>query len=473
MEFNSDNVWKESILVFDSCSILRLYEWCLEKSFELQDIFDCKTQDIILLEQVKKETLNIYSSRIEEKKDKYIDAINYLSNVEDKQKAITTLKKQCDGFKYSDEFMFLLRDYIDGKVSYDEIIMFVNRNDEQVNQYIEGNKLEFILNNFFTQEYHSKISEEELEKKYSNDIQKGLPGNKDKGKSKNSNGDYIILNQLVEVTNDKGKNITFVTADVKPDWFPFNKKLKGRELNPAVIEWFNNEITNSSKINVINLSEILTISKNYISSEISSLVDEEIIYNLIDETYGTWYPEELMGRITEYIEEDGNIQLEIEDAIDSCLDNLTFGETEDYKVKDITYEIEEDEVIISIYADFFLTLDASAHCDREDRELGSPSCHFSGLVRGSIPVEWESKNTGAISIGSQLEDISIEYIDFLGAESLYPDEDECDEENCDIDDYDEDNYDEEYNDIDDYDEDDYYEECYDLDDYNEDNTYLD
>lgn len=448
MGINNDDIWQDSILIFDSCSIIRLYEWCLEKSFELQDIFDCKTQDIILLEQVKKEILNICPRRIEDKKSKYIDAINYLANIKDKQKALTSLKKQCDGYKYSDEFMFLLRNYIDGKVSYNEIKKVVNTNDEQINQYIENNKLEIILNTFFTQEYHSKISEEELEKEYNNDSQRGLPGSKDRGKNKNSSGDYIILNQLVEVVNDKDKNITFITADVKSDWFPFNKKLKERELNPVVIEWFNDKIISSSKINVITLGEILIISKNYISSEISSLVDEEIIHNLIDETYGTWYPEELMGRITEYIEEDRNIQLEIEDAIDCCLDNLAFGETEDYKVNDITYEIEEDEVIISIYVDFFLTLDASAHCDREDIKLGSPSCHFSGLVRGSIQVDWESKNTGAISIGSQLEDVSIEYIDFLGAESLYPDEGKYDEEH-------------------------YYEEGYDIDDYSEDDTYLD
>ncbi|AIY82890.1 hypothetical protein U729_313 [Clostridium baratii str. Sullivan] len=164
MELNIDNIWKDSILIFDSCSILRLYEWCLEKSFELQDIFDCKIQDIILLEQVKKEVLNIYSSRIENKKDKHIDAINNILKAEDKKKAINTLRKQCDGYKYSDEFLFLLQDYIEEKSSYEEMMMFVNKYDEQANQYIESTKLEFILNNFFTQEYNSKISENELEK---------------------------------------------------------------------------------------------------------------------------------------------------------------------------------------------------------------------------------------------------------------------------------------------------------------------
>lgn len=452
MEVNEDDIWQESILIFDSCSILRLYEWCLEKSFELQDIFDCKTQDIVLLEQVKKEVLNIYSSRIENKKDKYTDAINKLLKAEDKNKAMNTLRKQCDGYKYSDEFLFLLQSYIEEKSSYDEIMMFVNKYDEQSNKYIESTKLEFILNNFFTQEYSSKISENELEKKYNKDIQIGLPGCKDRGKNKNSNGDYIILNQLVEIANDKDKDITFITADVKADWFPFNKKLKKRELNPAAVEWFNNEIINESKISVITLAEILTISKDYISSDISRLVDEEIIYNLINETYGTWYPEELMDKITEYIENDGDIQFQIENAIDSCLDYLEFGESEDYKVIDIDYEIEDDEVIVNINLEFFLTIDASAHCAGEDFDLGSPSCHFSGLVNGRIPIYWESKNTGAISIGSQLEDISIEEISFLGAKPLYSNEDGYDENEPDEYELDD------YYDIDDYYESDNYEE---------------
>lgn len=428
MELNRDNIWKDSILIFDSCSILRLYEWCLEKSFELQDIFDCKTQDIILLEQVKKEVLNIYSSRIENKKNKHMDAINNLLNSEDKNKVINTLRKQCDGYKYSDEFLFLLQNYIEGKSSYDEIMMFVNKFDEQANQYIENNKLEWILNNFFTKEHYSEIGEDKLKEKYNHDINIGLPGYKDIGKSKNSNGDYIILNQLVEVANDKDKNITFITADVKSDWFPFNKKIKKRELNPSVIEWFSNEIINNSKINVINLSEILKISKNYISSDISSLVDEEIIYNLVDETYGTWYPEDLMDRVTEYIEQNGDIKVEIEDAIESCLDYLEFGESDDYKVIDIDYEIEDDEVVVNINLDFFLTIDASAHWAGEDFDLGSPSCHFSSLVNGRIPICWESENTGAISIGSQLEDIIIEEIVFLGVQPLYFNEDEYEDE---------------------------------------------
>ncbi|AIY82467.1 hypothetical protein U729_312 [Clostridium baratii str. Sullivan] len=164
---------------------------------------------------------------------------------------------------------------------------------------------------------------------------------------------------------------------------------------------------------------------------------------MINETYGTWYPEELMDKITEYIEKDGDVQFQIEDAIGSCLDYLEFGEAEGYKVIDIDYEIEDDEVIVNINLEFFLTIDASAHCAGEDFDLGSPSCRFSGLVNGRIPIYWESKNTGAISIGSQLENISIEEIGFLGVQPLYSNDDGYDE-----DEYEPDYYYEEYYEID-------------------------
>lgn len=68
MNYSESEIWNESVLVFDSSSILRLYEWYFNKSLELKDIFDCKTQSIVLLEQVKKETTRVFEERIELKK---------------------------------------------------------------------------------------------------------------------------------------------------------------------------------------------------------------------------------------------------------------------------------------------------------------------------------------------------------------------------------------------------------------------
>lgn len=423
MNYQNNEIWNNSILIFDSCSILRLYEWCINKSLELKDIFDCKTQDILLLQHVKKETMGIYDQRIEQKKNKHYEAINYISDSSNKEKALNSLKKQCDGHKFSSEFLDLLKNYVDDKTTYNDAISHVSKNDAQGNLYIEENKLDALLKIFFSREFATQMTLEQIEQKYTADIGKGLPGYKDNNKTNNMQGDYIILNQLVEVSNSTDKNITFITADVKSDWFPYNKATNQKEVNPKLENWFSSEITSESKISVITLTDMLKIAKTYISDDIRSLVDETIIFSLVDESYGVWYPDDLMDKVTEYIEEDRNIQLEIEHAIDCCLDNLEFGENESYDIKDIEYEIDGDEVLVNIYIDLYLTLDASAHCANEDFDLGSPSCHFSGLVQGRIPIDWESNDTGAISIGSQLEDITIESIDFIGANSLYEEND--------------------------------------------------
>ncbi|HII4488478.1 PIN-like domain-containing protein [Clostridium perfringens] len=426
MKLNNEYIWKETILVFDSCSILRLYEFCLNNSLELEDIFDCKSQDIILLDQVEREVTNIYTNRINYKKNKYEIAFKNILEKENTQKIINSLKKQCDGYKYSDEFICLLEGFVDHKVSFDEIEEFISENDEYENQRIEKNKLENILKSFFSHRYKSKLTEEELEKKYRIDSKIGLPGSKDINKQKNKIGDYIILNQLVELSNNKNKDITFITADVKSDWFPFNKELKRKELNPKLINWFERELSNGLDIKIISLVEFLEIAKNYISSDINDLIDECIVYELVEEIYNEWYPSELVDIVNKYIEEDGGLQDQIEDSIGSCLDNLSFDECESCKVKEIiSCEIEDDVVNINISVDFIVSIDSSAHWCNEDIDLGSTSCHFNGVVNGIIPIEWRSDRTESISIGSQIESINIEYIDLLKVDS--DEYEECEE----------------------------------------------
>lgn len=163
------------------------------------------------------------------------------------------------------------------------------------------------------------------------------------------------------------------------------------------------------------------------NKDISRLIDETIIHNLLEDKFGDWYPEELIDKITEYIEEDHEIQNQIEESIDSCLDYLSFGENEGYTVDNIDYEIEEDEVVIRISMNFYLSLDASAHCDSEGTDLGSPSCHLVGIISGSIPIEWKSKQTNAISVDSQLDNIQILFIVLLSVDALYPNNEEPDD----------------------------------------------
>ena len=441
--FADEEVWHKSILVFDSCSILRLCEWCKKKSLELKDIFDCKTEEIILLEQVRKEISNVYSQRFEQEKYKYIKALIFVSQQENKEKAITSLKKQCEGKKYSKQFFELLHKYIQGEIEYSEAMNIVMKIDTDEKLSKEDESIELIINNFFINIFPTGISEDKLQERYLLDSNKKLPGWKDKSKEVNQKGDYIILNQLVEMANKKDKDIIFITADVKSDWFIYNKENKQREFNPIADEWFQKHIDNNSKITVITLSDMLVYANKFVNSDLSALVRQQTIYELIEENYDLWYPVDLMEKVNEYIEEN-NIMDEVQDAVQHCVDCVEFGEKCDYTVKDITYEIDGDTVIVKIFIEFIVDLDTSAHVGGEDIELESVMCYFSSLVKGEIPISWKSDNTEAISLESQLDNIEIEYVDFISADNVYDEEEpEYDEEYSEYDE-EEPEYDEEY-----------------------------
>lgn len=443
MSLNNENIWFKSILVFDSCSIIRFYEWYKNKSLELKDIFDCKTQDILLLEHVKKEVLIVTEERLEQKKNKFIGAFKFVLEMQGKEKALKSLEKQNDGYKFPREFIHKLKDFVNGRITKEEISQYIEVQDMQDNLLIEGNDIKSLMDSFFSREFASILTVEKIEEEYNSDVGIDLPGYKDKNKDENKFGDYIIMNQLVEVANSSNKDITFITADFKADWFPYNKKAKQKQINPRLKDWFDKKIISGSKITVVTLSQMLQIASNYISDDFRNLVDEEVIFNLVLEKYNECYQDDLMDIITNYIEDDPNIQPEIENAIQCCLDNLSFGENEHCDIKNIEYCMKDYDVIVTFYVDFYLTLDASAHCGGEDFDLGSPSCHFSGEVVGTIPIEWASESTEAISLGSKLEDIEIKSIEFLDVDPLFknPEEDyDFAEEDYAEDDYAEEDY---------------------------------
>jgi len=76
-----EKIWNESSIVFDSSSIFRLYEWQIKKSLVLKDIFDCKSRNIWITEQIIKELNWIYNARLDTKRKKLTDTMKDVKNM--------------------------------------------------------------------------------------------------------------------------------------------------------------------------------------------------------------------------------------------------------------------------------------------------------------------------------------------------------------------------------------------------------
>lgn len=416
-----ENIWEDSLIVFDTNSILRIYEWISEKSYYLKDIFDYKTSSIWSTEQIKKEVIHVYNSRIENKKKRFTHAVESIFTHNNPERLIRGYKKLCEGYYFPSSFLEKLEAFIDGSITKEQVYLHANEYEQQLDKFFIKLPISFLWNNYFGNVYYSTRIDAGLSA-YHNAILP--PGYKDKGKKQNQNGDYIIWNEIIGLSLEKNSNITFVTADVKSDWF---RNGKARE---ELLEDFSKAVNEKYKINIISLTDFLEISSNYIGADINALINESYIKDTITEKYDTYYPDDLAEMVQEYLTEDrSKLITEIEIAVDSCVDDILFSSLLETSVTNIEYEINEDEecVYMTIEVAFEVEVDTKAHCSREDIDLGSPSVNFSAVLTGMIDIEWQSADTKNKAL-SDPYDFEIVELVFVSATPLYDiDEDEYDD----------------------------------------------
>jgi hypothetical protein len=429
-----DNIWDSSLIVFDTNSILRIYEWISEKSYYLKDIFDYKNGSIWSTNQIKKEVMDVYNLRIEDKKKRFTHAIEGIFTHKNPVRLINGYKKLCEGYYFPSSFLKELDTFIDGIITKEQVYLRAKEYEQQFDEFFISLPIDFLWNDYFSNVYNSTNIDTDLTA-YQNAIHP--PGYKDKGKKQNQNGDYIIWNELIGLSVEKNSDITFVTADGKPDWF---RNGKARE---ELLEDFSKAVNGENKINIISLTDFLEISNNYIGADITGLINESYIEDMITEKYDTYYPEDLAEMAQEYVNEDrSNFINEIENAVDSCVDDILFSGLLETSVSGIEYEINESEgcIYITIDVDFEVEFDTQAHCSGEDIDLGSPSLNFSAILTGMIDIEWQSADTTNKAL-SDPYDFEIVELVFKSANPLYDTEDEEHEY-----DYDHDYLEEEYGD---------------------------
>ena len=118
--------------------------------------------------------------------------------------------------------------------------------------------------------------EQDLEKR---NLLSQPPGFKDKGKELNASGDLIIWKELLNCATEKNKDVIFVSADEKNDWWHQSNK-EGLYPRFELVDEFR-RVTNGKSFHILSLSKLLKIfdaSTNVIQSveETENKIAEEI-----------------------------------------------------------------------------------------------------------------------------------------------------------------------------------------------------
>lgn len=225
-----EDVWKDALIVFDTCSILNLYRYSEST----------RKQYLSVMKQVKDRLWLPYQVGQEFFKNRLTTIISIgLSYDEIKRKLddqFNEVKKSInDKFKFHEDDIKSLIDEIEKgfakiKDAVDESkksrIPFTTKDDPVLDEIknIYKNK----VGGNYTLAEIDKISKEG-EERYKNEIPPGYcDRNKDDVK-KNKFGDLILWKQIMDKSLSDKKNVIFITDDAKEDWW---LKVHGRTISP-------------------------------------------------------------------------------------------------------------------------------------------------------------------------------------------------------------------------------------------------
>jgi hypothetical protein len=443
-EFESN--WNSGLLVFDTSSLLRIYEWHVEKAIELKDVLKCKAEDIWIPHQVNFEVMEMKTDV--EKQNKYLNVIEKIEVSPVKWTSIRKMFKRWENHGYEEVFKSkVLEMEISGNTP-EKIQTLRELADKLRNEHIHKVSIDSVYSDLFSNigKPFSESEQKNLINEYNNTPT--APGHKDrKKKNSNAHGDYFIWKQIIKEAQESSKDIIFVTNDVKEDWFS-NKEL--HIPRQELLEEFFTET--NRRIIIISLTSFLEECSAYVNGDISELIAYSKIQDQVREIFDNWYPDMLIDKINEFIENDSTIKDEMESALDTCIDTVSFyGVNEQqFNLQDSEMDSTESEVIFNTFVDISTDFDGNAHCSSEDIELGTATVDLRVWLNIIVEKIWESEDTNRLSICDKAESIEITDIDFMGAYGEFSEEDSDDYYEDSLDNEDSDEYqDQDY----DYDED--------------------
>ncbi|KIV56423.1 hypothetical protein AM501_09715 [Aneurinibacillus migulanus] len=406
-----EQIWESGLLVFDTSSLLRIYEWGIQNAIELKDVLKYKSNTIWIPHQVNSEV---------EKHKLGMEDVNKYQPIIDKIEATPTnwgkirnMMRRWEGRGFEPEFTAMVfqleRDGLtDDKFQHLKDIAKQLRQEHRQTVAIDN-----IFEELFSNVGQPFSASEEL--KWISEFQQspGAPGYKDRNKrNANSHGDYFIWKQMIKKSIESSQDIIFVTADVKEDWF------SNRELQQPREDLMNDFYTETQhRLLITSLTTFLEQCSVYLNADLRELVAYSSIQDQVREVFDTWYPDQLLDKVNEYLEDDDTIKDEMESVLETCIDIVSFeGVTEhQFNLDDSDINIDDSVIIFHSYVDITADFDADAHFANEDFHLGTASVNLRVWIDIFVEKEWQSEDSNRISLRNQAENIEIIDIEFLGA----------------------------------------------------------
>lgn len=260
------NIWEDSLLVFDTNSLLRIYEWEIDKAIEFKDVLKYKVESIWIPHQVNLE----FSKHIEdvETNNKYTDIIKRLEKQPIKWGKVRKVFKRWESHGYENDFKQRILEMETTGVSSEKLIELKQFTDNLHHEHRRVIPINSIFDELFSNvgEPFSISEEQKLLKEF--DETPLAPGFMDREKrNANSHGDFFIWKQMQRHSVRSSRNVIFITLDQKEDWFRDKEQQVPRE---DLLKEFYDETHNS--IVIISLTSFLEECSVYLNEDIRELV---------------------------------------------------------------------------------------------------------------------------------------------------------------------------------------------------------
>lgn len=421
-----EDAWNNGLLIFDTSSLLRIYEWKIEKAVELKDVLKFKINDIWIPNQVNLEfTKHVGYVESENKYNKIIDR---LENMPIKWNKVKKMLDRWERNGFEDAFKQKVLELETSEVNSDNIFELKQFADKLHLEHRRVVPIDLIFDELFSNVGEPFLNDEEQQIKKEFEDTPLAPGFMDRNKGNaNSHGDYFVWKQMQRESLESSHDIIFITLDLKEDWFRDQDQQLPRE--DLLKEFY--EVT-QNRIIIISLTSFLEECSVYLNEDIRELVAYSSVQDEVREIFDQWYPDQLLDKINEYLSEDDAIKDEMEMVLEVYIDTVSFEGVTEQSFNLDDHEIIEDNdeyITFDTFVDISADFDASAHCSNEDFELGTASVDLRVWIHVIVEKEWQSEDSKRVAFKREADTIEIMDIDFLGASGGFDDESKYDNDN--------------------------------------------
>lgn len=271
-------LWEKCLFIIDTNVLLNLYRYSDNTRKELLKLLNSISSRLWLPYQVG---IEFHNNRLKELSDQMM---NYQVSVNEFDKFLNTIKEKLKSDRHP--YVKNPKKYLDGMSTIiDSIKKELNAKKDSYSELLTND----IYLNEITSLYKGKVgnsyTDEELEKlykigetRYKNKIP---PGYMDKKDNIKKYGDFIIWNQIIDISIEKKAPIIFITSEKKEDWWHIHE---GKTVGPR--PELINEFSKKTKyfFYMYHTNNFLENATNYLNSKIESSVIDEIKRVSIEES---------------------------------------------------------------------------------------------------------------------------------------------------------------------------------------------